>query len=1382
MRGFEKKLKLLFTDGHSYKYGKNWLTLDSFVGKSKHLTIEITDLHIEIHPIRPFRRHKVPLIQIVIGSCNVVCTDINVFKKLTISNIRHQRSIESWIFGQFFQFFFVMLIRSISLFAKSIKVSVPDFVFLLDAVLFKYLRDFQNLNVALNLADFSLIFKENGMLSLPQFGISLQSSTKLLTYLLKYQYRYFKCQVPMVKANFDQTEFNLNSISAKLEVINDDEIQCLIDIDPIKLIIPKHDLHTQSFAISIANIQGRVWHLTTGRIIATRNQTPLGEISQLSMSRKHVHLYGNVSISVATPLIIDFALLKRFFTGTADFPRTGKFNFFRQLIVDTPKLVLTFLLTDNHVYQFNATKVSLQNMVVNLKKFEAHAIFPSFKTKVLCGTKGQINFDRPFFALKADDVDVFFDPQFAESSFLQETFEMFSFIEKQFRGNVNATRDLEPPTRRIISLAAKHAKLTMHDWPLSVKIHHSNEAKRASMQALLLRRAKAIQILEARNSGYFNEEAFEEKSKEMLFKMFREALQEMPPPDDSIYTIAGGDVEAIVNGPGIPNTKTAIEHIVEIVPDVEVEDIGRVTGGLLTLNAGWINWQLPHVGDIARIDNAKLNGVFIIAKRKGVNRNDFYHYKVTCDEGQVEYEIPQIASKGVTFIKATGPIQHTYLKWSTALMEFFQDNKLASYIFVKNKFQCKKLGFVDFIRIRFRCLFDFQIDSMDYGYNDGTRAFAFPDFLLMNFENSHLTFDGRYFHLISNKYFVKVLTDKGFNTLLSFPDCEFYVVLPSVNHLNNGIKRPVFIPIDSSRVTDPTYDPYELFRTSTFGTEVKGRFSDSYGLIDMDCFQPFIDHYFYPRRRDSVFLLPFKFAPRSYPLCLYTYTDVDAIAPKINIIYRQGEFEAKVIGTKESPVHFNGHFAKGDITVDVFSELATIILNIQSQPMLKTAIADFSYKRYKEGHTIISGKEINVDLSVNIIPHISEIDFTLPQKKKQYTAIEDILMHSDLIKKYSSLFFQVNFPLANVRLFFDDPANSFNIILEALNVQINRDENKAGLFIFNLDSMKLMSVYEAPLLEVTSFDMNHAGASNLNIDFISLKKVGINLKPIDVEVISERAAELVARFKKFSIPMIKAPKEEKQPKTNRLSVVVDSVTFKLTRPDGNVIFLNSLLKEIELKMLQQMDGSQRISISLKQAIALNENANDEFRTIFDSSGKSQDGFISVLISKTKNMMKYPVFDQIILKLSPFVVRIPFKFVKDLMVFFPSADDLKILDFDADDDGVTIETEPIEPQIIEDDIQIDQNASENAIFIREFYFYPFKSSLSLRRKVGGKVFNEFLDRPFDYSGLHMFNVFGTKEQLSAFVKRNLKWAVIKALPSFIFKKRSNSTKEPPVEMF
>ena len=82
------------------------------------------------------------------------------------------------------------------------------------------------------------------------------------------------------------------------------------------------------------------------------------------------------------------------------------------------------------------------------------------------------------------------------------------------------------------------------------------------------------------------------------------------------------------------------------------------------------------------------------------------------------------------------------------------------------------------------------------------------------------------------------------------------------------------------------------------------------------------------------------------------------------------------------------------------------------------------------------------------------------------------------------------------------------------------------------------------------------------------------------------------------------------------------------------------------------------------------------------------------------------------------------------------------------------------------IQIDDDAT--VIFIKEFILDPFNAELNIRRKTKG-AFKEFLQRPFNYRGLHFFDLFGSHTQITAFVRKNIKWAAIRAIPSLVFKK-------------
>lgn len=148
-------------------------------------------------------------------------------------------------------------------------------------------------------------------------------------------------------------------------------------------------------------------------------------------------------------------------------------------------------------------------------------------------------------------------------------------------------------------------------------------------------------------------------------------------------------------------------------------------------------------------------------------------------------------------------------------------------------------------------------------------------------------------------------------------------------------------------------------------------------------------------------------------------------------------------------------------------------------------------------------------------------------------------------------------------------------------------------------------------------------------------------------------------------------------------------------------------------------------------------------------------------------MKCPIFQEITINVSPFMIRINMPFFKKLANFFPSSDEIRMLDFDVDE---------LEQSDLEDELVTELNSTttmqpdnENLFFCQHFQFLPFRAGICVRRKDQG-LLSEFLDRAFTYRGFDYFDLFGTKAHLTKIVKKDLKWAMLRSLSSLLFKKK------------
>ena len=253
--------------------------------------------------------------------------------------------------------------------------------------------------------------------------------------------------------------------------------------------------------------------------------------------------------------------------------------------------------------------------------------------------------------------------------------------------------------------------------------------------------------------------------------------------------------------------------------------------------------------------------------------------------------------------------------------------------------------------------------------------------------------------------------------------------------------------------------------------------------------------------------------------------------------------------------------------------------------------------------------------------------------------------------------------------------------------------------------------------------------------------------------------------------------------------------------------------------LSKVDKSASYDLNLQSFSAIDELSEQPYKDMFKTTTNKT--LVTLKIKRARHIMKRPVVERIEGHIEPFILSISIPFIKELVSIFPSVEELKTLDLDNDDNDESStplsqssntksaprlplisspstgnlqqsgssEIQTVQAQISPQssdkqptdgsEIQTSGN-QEGAIFCREFILHPFTAQLNFRRKYQG-AFREFLGRPFNYPGLHMYDIFGTEDQLISFVKKNVKWTAIKALPNFLLGKGKKGPAQPKQQL-
>lgn len=1345
-RAIKKKLKAKF---RTYKFipGIFSLSIQNITAEGATGSLEVgeSSVRLSFFNIWHFKHH--PFIHLSISRLHAQI-DSN---KLQDPIKRSKYPLDKWIVKHLFAFLSAIIIRSIQIDIEDVEITTKKGTFNAHSLCIKYNRSSQKVSTSISIEEFSLSKTEN-YIRIPRIHLSGTSTIQSIKYILNSAVYEFIGTAQEIVFDFADSQLHFNSLSFNCIVPKDPEVNMNLMISSFSLLFPHLDLNTKTISASIGDFMVKYGKIKAGQVIIIRNNQPLITAPAMKFSKKRLS-FPYLDLVVALPLIIDFGLIRRFFKGPPNPIRRSSTNpLLSSLQIYSPKVLFKLCLSDNHILCFTLRKVIVHYKMISAKHLVLDALFPSQVYRFCEADKCQLNFARPLFGLKCVRADFILSSDFAEQSFIQEVMNLLSFASKQIKGDVSSFRDSQPPTRRIFSFEAHACNVKMARNRLTSKISRYNEARRLAMEALLVRQNKAIQIMQAQKLKKFNEEEFNLASRKILFDLYKTTLNQMPPSDDTLFEINASEFSIVLNGPAVANRAKGIEKIVEIVPDIEQEDIGRVTGGALSIKSSHLEVHASEYGKLISIDNLLQNGFLMIGKRLGKIREDFFAFKITCDAGDSSFLVPNISSRSVFFFNLNVNCSKMNILYTPVFSQFKQDFKLGTLIFRKKKYRFKKIRTFDQFRIRFRFKINFNSEHFELGYNDKRYPFNhFPQYTF-SLPKLDIVFDGKDFHINSANAQARVLSGLEYKLFVSLPAPS--VRLTVISHNPNQAKRPVFIPFDSYRMNDPTYDPYVLYRTHTYSVDADFKFGKTMSTINLDLLQNIFDSFVIKHSVLTLFVKPAYFVMRSHPHPTFSYININAILPYLSVSLFNEALNAKIYG---EPISVNIN-TQNLHTYEVTSTMVKVQTTYNEQKLFNCHIDNFYFKKYGSSSNILM-TEIIANVNSKIIGYRNNLPFKLPKSYKQYE-IQDCLTINELQNNYTEPSFKATLGIFKLNLTMEEINRTMVFSGSEFMYEIQKDKQGAKLHTIALNNLNLITVDERiPFILFENSKIFIAKSSNVSIKFIDFAIATLNISEEDFNIFIPAIKKLLKDHKK-------EPKKVRTPHITRIDCSLQQLNVKLALTDCTIIF-SCRLNQIEARVFRDMENNQKYSFKVQSIKAIHELATDNFKEVISTTQKP---FLSLYFMKTRPIMKLPVFEKIEIELAHMVLHLNVQFIKDLIKFFPSSEEIRMLDFDEIENGE--EEEAIEDfEALQKEI-VDQG-NENSIFCREIYFHPFNAELNLRFR-GEGVFREFLEREIKYSGLHVGDMFGTKEEIISFIKRNLKWTAVKAISKILWRKKRRNT--------
>ena len=754
-------------------------------------------------------------------------------------------------------------------------------------------------------------------------------------------------------------------------------------------------------------------------------------------------------------------------------------------------------------------------------------------------------------------------------------------------------------------------------------------------------------------------------------------------------------------------------------------------------------------------DKVESSGYFFTTYYAGKVASDFYMFKIACDEGQEEFKIPMVASKSVVFLDLLIKCNKFGGKWGLAYLQWAHDFKLNSRTFRERHYKVKWLQLIDHTRFRTRFKFDLTAKEFFVGLNDPVDGYGDPYYKFI-FPDCRFTFDGSTYDLSSSKMLLNLNTETGYKTFATFDSLHNIIEWKTHNDkMPKNQKRPIFIPIDSSRMSDPDYDPWEQWRTVSWSLQVETRMSDRSSVIDLDQLQDLLNRTSNTRLTIEKFLKPPLFIWRFKPWPVYGYLDLNMKMPPLLLTMFQGALSINIGG--DITINYNNSLKESlNVTADS--------LDIKGKYNMRNFFNFiFSGLQLKQNSGVISVNisKIDSDIALDIAFQFKDLPIKLHRKKvaKQLIPIQNI---EDLYHHFSKTLSTVAINKFNIRLIkSNELLPIFTLNTKCLIIETRSDDKNIVMNTFTFLEMSLLSSSNIQLITVRDPQLCMAFATNRKI-------VACTVSGIDLTVSQEELDLLVPLFKRF-FGQKKIPDDEED-SNNGNQVIKSEWWMMFLLQEFNVKLLKQSrdnlitagFSTISLEVKRYNDLREDMKININRIEIENTDAQDAFHSIFKCSESNDQPIFDFQLNQTRPLMRCPVFDRIEITMAPFIVGIDIEFFIKVSDFFKSTDEMHVLDFDEEDlDQIQANTE------IVPDVNTAKEDS-NLFFCRLFRFNPIDAGLNIRFPKDG-MFGEFLNRPFQFNGLNMEDIFGTKQQIIALLKKNLKWTALKALPKFLFKK-------------
>ncbi|EAY00042.1 hypothetical protein TVAG_345900 [Trichomonas vaginalis G3] len=1359
VRNAEKILKNLFKEEFHLMPGSSLFSIQSLVGKGEYLDITLKNMEFHFNISSLFGLSNTPIIDLRFDYLY-----INIHKIVITKESEHKPvTFEAWAMINLLLMLILNIFRKFQVNFNNFIISYMGYSFSFQEFLILFKKHHKSIEFSINILNIILRQKEI-LLRVPLLKFDVYLTSFTLKSLVSSLLNDLKVKIPTLELELNSGMLDLKVSQITATSLSNNYADFTIALAPIKSIAPATSSMIKNLHATVNSVEITPENVKVGGISVHENAEEIISIPSIELNDKDL-IIPTIKADLSTPLIIDLVS----FVPLLPKKPLDPWNPDEIKIPINVRLMdasVRFNLSDEHVFDFEVTKVftsRITNSVI-ISKADMFPVVNNKRIHMVSASKVKILlFNENHFKIgcKSATVNLYCDFNFL--NYIKSAALVLKYVVNTLKGPNHKVNPEEPPTPFDIQAKVKYVVFNMMKRPLIDTIERSNESKRVAMEGLLLRQHKATQIIRASGVNHINLENFETKSKELLWKLFRQTV-DIAESEDRYLWAEISNVNFHFDGLKFKNVESTFRALENIYPTANFSEIGIMDGGYMSATVETIDAYISRFGKIAHIKNFTGNGFLIIAPPNYNKTHQLVNYVITFANKSIQIEIPDCADAPAIAMKGTAHINTVESYISSPMLEFINDIDFAiSDAFYKIPKHKDILGF-DALRLIFHCMGAISIDHIVLQAHD----FAHPYFKTPNLEVTipgvNFGYNGDAFNIEMGSIVVDYLGEGFPQRFLKLPPSKILMRFASVNA--KGTKNttaPLFFNIDTTRLLDYKYDPFEKYRTSSFSFEFDVDFTitNEMGTFNFDYVQPLIDSY---AKNLNLFPIAVKFTEKPNYYMQFSKAAANVKFPQFSITMLKRDisivllpFQTELGVTLEKVPKFDIFLPKIDAIFTQFG-LNAGVLTVQGVLM-----------RLEDKEMNLTVDQITCDIRPTVLTSLLQLKLDVPKAKEENPIKVPKKIDLSNVDEFSRVSNKTQFNIKKVILHLLLEESHFPPTAEFTNFSfgILVNNNNEGVMLLEFEQFLICTspFMDHPLMQSNNLRLFFAvDEQNVSLFLQMNGSAECSLCPQDFHVIMPQVKMLLPTAMALSRGSANNKQKDKQQLPIALSLVLSiehSIIFNMMKSDNSTLCM-MIATGLDFTHIKGQDGSEDTKFKLTNLQVTDETTKDGFHEVFNSIPSDKEQF-KMTILKRKDTMKCPVYNAISFQMQPFVLRISLRFIDDLIKLYPSMSDFNIFDFDqqefseaekerekGDKGKSLILTAPV-----------DENSDQILGFYRKIVIEPFGASMSYQGYPESFI-HELHDWQVNISKIELQDLFGTKEQLRKIVLRELKWVLIKTL--------------------